>query len=177
MVAVTDSAKQAIDLSLGLAAVMIFWLGLMRIAQDSGLVTTIARTLAPVMRRLFPDIPDDHPAMGQMMMNMTANFLGLGNAATPFGLKAMHTLQSLNPKSDTASNAMCMFLAINTSSVQLIPVSAIAYLVAAGSQDPTAIVLSSILATSVSTTVGVTSAWIMQSRHRGRAQSWIGEKS
>ena len=112
---------------------MALWLGVMRLAERAGLIQQLARGLRPVMRRLFPDVPPDHPAMGSMLMNMAANMLGLGNAATPLGLRAMRDLETLNPHPGTATNAMCTFLAINTSSVQLIPTTAIAILVAAGS--------------------------------------------
>ncbi len=150
-----DGAKTAVTIALGLIGLMALWLGLMRLAERCGLVQRIARGLRPVMRRLFPDVPPDHPAMGSMLMNMAANMLGLGNAATPLGLRAMRDLESLNPRPGVASNAMCTFLAINTSSVQLIPVTAIALLAAAGSQNPSAIVGTALMATICSTAVGI----------------------
>lgn len=155
--AVTDSAKFGFEIALGLAGIMALWLGVMGVASASGLIDKIARLLRPIMRWLFPEVPPDHPAMGAMVLNISANMLGLANAATPFGLQAMKELQKLNTHVHTASNAMCTFLAINTSSVQLIPATAIALLAANGSAQPTAIILSSIIATSVSTLVGIVS--------------------
>jgi spore maturation protein A len=153
--AVTDSAKTAFELALGLTGIMAFWLGLMKIAEDAGLVQLIARVLRPLMTRLFPDVPADHPAMGAMLLNMAANMLGLSNAATPFGLRAMEALETLNPNPGTATDAMCTFLAINTSSIQLIPTTAIAFLAAAGSTQPTAIITTALLSTTCSTIAGV----------------------
>lgn len=153
--AVTDSAKHGFEVALGLAGVMSLWLGIMNIAMASGLVSALSRAMRPVMRRLFPDVPEDHPAMGAMMMNIAANMLGLANAATPFGLQAMQELQKLNTHVHTATNSMCTFLAINTSSVQLIPATAIAFLAASGSAHPTSIIISSLIATTVSTVVAL----------------------
>src|SRR5438034_2658935 len=137
---------------------MALWLGLMRLAERAGLVQRIAYGLRPLMQRLFPEVPPDHPAMGSMLMNMAANMLGLGNAATPLGLRAMRDLESLNPRPGVASNAMCTFLAINTSSVQLIPATAIAILAAAGSARPTVIVGTAFFATLCAASVAVISA-------------------
>ena len=124
--AVTDAlmsnADTAVELSMGLIGMMALWLGLMKIAEEAGLVKLIGNALKPAMKFLFPDVPKDHPAMGSMVMNIAANILGLGNAATPLGIKAMKELKDLNEEKDTASNAMCMFLAINTSSVTLVAV-------------------------------------------------------
>lgn len=153
--AVTDSAKLGFEVALGLAGIMTLWLGIMGIASESGLVNHLARALQPIMRRLFPEVPTDHPAMGAMLLNIAANMLGLANAATPFGLQAMKELQRLNTHVHTASNAMCTFLAINTSSVQLIPATAIAMLAANGGINPSSIIFSSLVATSVSTIVGL----------------------
>jgi spore maturation protein SpmA len=133
--------------ALPLVGIMALWLGVMRLAERAGLVSLLARALRPIMRRLFPDVPPEHPAMGSMLMNIAANMLGLGNAATPLGLRAMKDLETLNPRPGTATNAMCTFLAINTSSVQLIPVTAIAILAANSSANPSAIVGTSIMAT------------------------------
>ena len=155
--AVTDSAEQGFNVALSLAGIMSLWLGLMNIASESGLVKRLARLMQPIMRRLFPEVPVDHPAMGAMIMNISANMLGLANAATPFGLQAMKELQTLNIHVHTASNSMCTFLAINTSSVQLIPVTAIAFLGANGSLHPTSVIISSLIATSVSTLVALVS--------------------
>ena len=153
-----DGAKTAVTIALGLIGIMALWLGLMRLAERAGLVQRIAYGLRPLMQRLFPEVPPDHPAMGSMLMNMAANMLGLGNAATPLGLRAMRDLISLNPRPGVASNAMCTFLAINTSSVQLIPATAIAILAAAGSARPTAIVGTAFFATLCAATVAVLSA-------------------
>src|SRR5207247_9523718 len=144
---VCDCSKTASTIALGLIGIMAVWLGLMRLAERAGLVQRIARGLRPIMRRLFPDVPPDHPAMGSMVMNMSANMLGLGNAATPLGLRAMRDLETLNPRAGVATNAMCTFLAINTSSVQLIPATAIAILAASVSTRPTAIVGTTLLST------------------------------
>ena len=153
--AVTDSAKLGFEVALGLTGIMALWLGIMGIAAESGLVKSMARFLQPVMSRLFPEIPVDDPAMGAMVFNIAANMLGLGNAATPFGLQAMKELQRLNIHVHTASNAMCTFLAINTSSIQIIPATAIAFLAANGSLHPSSVVFSSMVASSVSTFVAI----------------------
>jgi spore maturation protein SpmA len=157
-----DGAKTAVTIALGLIGIMALWLGVMRLAERAGLVQRIAHGLRPIMRRLFPDVPPEHPAMGSMLMNMAANMLGLGNAATPLGLRAMRDLERLNPRPGVASNAMCTFLAINTASVQLIPATAIALLAAAGSARPTAIVGTALLATLCAATVAITSAKILE---------------
>jgi spore maturation protein A len=144
--AALDSAGKAVTLSLGLAGVMTLWLGLMRVAEEAGLVRGLARVARPVMRRLFPEVPADHPAMGAMLMNISANVLGLGNAATPFGVKAMQALESLNPRPGTATDAQALFCALNTASVQLVPASVIALRAAAGSRAPGEIIGATILA-------------------------------
>lgn len=149
-------------IALPLVGVMALWLGLMRVAERAGLVQALARALRPVMRRLFPEVPVDHPAMGSMVMNMAANMLGLANAATPLGLRAMRDLETLNPHPGTATNAMCTFLAINTSSIQLIPTTAIAILASQGAKDPTAIVGTALIATTCSTIAGVGAVKWMQ---------------
>lgn len=151
-----ESCKTAVmTIALPLAGVMALWLGVMRLADKSGLMHAVARALRPLMTRLFPDVPADHPAMGSMIMNMSANMLGLANAATPLGLRAMQDLEKLNPRPGTATNAMCTFLALNTSSVQLIPASAVAILAAAGSVQPTAIIGTALVATTCSTLAGL----------------------
>ena len=157
-----DGAKTAVTIALGLIGVMALWLGVMRLAEGAGLIQRLARGLRPVMRRLFPDVPSEHPAMGAMLMNMAANMLGLGNAATPLGLRAMRDLETLNSHPGAATNAMCTFVAINTSSVQLIPTTAIAILVAAGSKNPTAIVGTSLLATLCAATVAITTVKLLE---------------
>jgi len=164
---VTTGAFQMADtavmkIALPLVGIMALWLGLMRLAERSGLVQQLARALRAPMRWLFPDVPENHPAMGSMLMNMAANMLGLANAATPLGLRAMRDLETLNKAPGTATNAMCTFLAINTSSIQLIPATAIAILAANKAQDPTAIVGTALIATTFSTIAGVTTVKWMQ---------------
>lgn len=153
--AVTDSAKLGFEVAIGLTGIMTLWLGIMSIATESGLVAKFALLLKPILKRLFPDVPVEHPAMGAMVMNIAANMLGLANAATPFGLQAMKELQSLNNHAKVATNSMCTFLAINTSSVQLIPATAIAFLAANGSTSPSSVIFSSLVATSISTLVAL----------------------
>ncbi len=151
-----EECKTAVmTIALPLAGVMALWLGLMKIAEKSGLVNLLARALRPLLRWLFPDVPANHPAMGSMVMNMAANMLGLSNAATPLGLRAMQDLEKLNPRPGTATNAMCTFLAINTSSIQLIPATTVAILAAAGSKNPTVIIGTAFFATCCSTIAGV----------------------
>lgn len=160
--AVTDAimsyADTGVELALGLIGMMSLWLGIMKIAEKSGLILLIGKALRPVMKFLFPEVPEDHPAMGSMVMNISANILGLGNAATPLGIKAMKELQELNDDKETASNSMCMFLAINTSSVTLIASSVIAYRLSAGSKNPTEIIGHTIIATLASTIAAVIAA-------------------
>jgi len=151
-----------VDVALPLVGIMALWLGIMRLAERAGLVAVLARALRPLLRRLFADVPPDHPAMGSMLMNMAANMLGLGNAATPLGLRAMKDLESLNPRPGTATNAMCTFLAINTSSIQLLPVTAIAILAANRATDPTAIVGTALVATACAATSAVTMAKLLE---------------
>lgn len=150
--AAISMAKVAVEISIGLIGIMALWLGIMKIAEASGLIRIIARGLRPITVRLFPDVPEDHPAIGSIVLNMSANMLGLGNAATPLGLKAMEELQELNPQKDTATNAMVMFLAINTSSVQIIiPATVVALMGVAASQ----IFITTILATLASTITAI----------------------
>jgi len=144
-----------VGIAIPLSAVMMMWLGVMRLAEKSGMIQLISKALRPIMTRLFPDVPDDHPAMGAMIMNMAANMLGLGNAATPLGLKAMQQLDALNPHKGVATNAMCTFLAINTSSVTLIPATTIGILSSAGVTNPYQIIAPAILATACSTIVAI----------------------
>ena len=150
-----DSSKTAFEISLGLTGVLSLWLGVMKIGENSGLINALARFLSPVFCRLFPDIPKGHPVMGSIFMNMSANMLGLDNAATPMGLKAMKELQELNPKKDTASNPMIMFLVINTSGLVIIPISIMVYRAQMGAAQPTDIFIPILLSTFISTLVGV----------------------
>ncbi len=156
--AAIDYAKTAVTIALGLIGIMALWLGVMKIAEEAGLIKLIARAVKPITKFLFPDVPQDHPAMGSMIMNISANVLGLGNAATPFGLKAMEELEELNPKKGVASDAMIMFLAINTAGLTLIPATAIAIRAAAGSSDPTIIIGTSIFGASCATLTGIAMA-------------------
>ena len=150
--AAIDMAKTAVEIAIGLIGIMALWLGTMKIAEESGLIRIIARAIRPITIRLFPDVPEDHPAIGSIILNMAANLLGLGNAATPLGLKAMEELQDLNPEKETATNAMCTFLAINTSSIQLIlPATVVALMGAAANQ----IFITTILATGLSTIAAI----------------------
>ena len=158
MLAVTTHSKLAFNLVLSLGGIMTFWLGLMKIAEDAGIIDSLAKLTTPALKKIFPDIPKDHPVLGTISLNIIANVLGLGNAATPFGLKAMEELETLNPTPKLATNDMCMFLAINTSSVQLIPTTALALLTDAGSIAPNIIIMSSLLATFVSTVVAIIAA-------------------
>jgi spore maturation protein SpmA len=151
-------AGTAVQISIGLIGIMALWLGIMKIAETAGLIAVIARMLRPVTRRLFPDVPSEHPAMGSMVMNISANMLGLGNAATPFGLKAMEELDKLNPDKGTATNAMITFLAINTAGLTLIPASAIAVRAAAGSTDPALIIGTAFFGSLCATTAGIIAA-------------------
>ena len=148
-------AETAVTIAIGLIGIMTVWMGIMRLAERSGFVHLIARVMRPVLRWLFPEVPHDHPAMGSMVMNIAANMLGLINAATPLGLRAMRDLEKLNPHPGTATNAMCTFLAINTGSVQLIPITAIGVLAAAGSVAPYSIVGTALLATCFSSAAGL----------------------
>jgi spore maturation protein A len=165
--AVTEAAitmsKVAVEISIGLIGIMALWLGIMKIAEESGLIKIIARGLRPITLRLFPDVPEDHPAIGSIVLNMAANMLGLGNAATPLGLKAMEELQELNPQKDTATNAMVMFLAINTSSVQLIvPATVVALMGVTASQ----IFITTILATLASTITAIIAVRVLEKMKR-----------
>jgi spore maturation protein SpmA len=168
-------AATAVNIALGLIGIMALWLGVMKIAEEAGLIKIIARVVRPITKRLFPDVPTEHPAMGAMIMNISANMLGLGNAATPFGLKAMEELNKLNPKKDTASNAMCTFLAINTAGLTFIPAQAIAVRAAAGSSDPAIIIGTTIFGAFSAFVFGVTSAKIMEkfSGGKGELSTWF----
>lgn len=163
--AVFDGAKTGVTVSFGLISIMVFWLGIMRIAEDAGLVKKLARLLKPVVRLLFPSVPPDHPAMGYIMSNMSANILGLGNAATPMGIKAMQELQKLNPKKEQATAAMCTLLAINTASITLIPTTIIAYRLSMGSVNAAEIVGTTLMATAIATIAAILIDKWYQRRH------------
>ncbi len=145
--AITDTSKTAFEMSLGLTGIMAFWLGIMKIGENGGAIKILARVINPFFSRLFPDIPKDHPAMGSIVMNYAANMLGLDNAATPLGLKAMNSLQEINPNKEVASNAMIMFLTLNTAGFTIIPVSIIAFRAAAKAANPTDIFIPLLIAT------------------------------
>jgi len=153
-----DAAKSSVTLAIGLIGVMTLFLGLMKVAEAGGLLTIIARLLRPLMVRLFPEVPADHPAMGAMILNFSANVMGLGNAATPFGIRAMQELDRLNPTPGTATNSMALFLAINTSSITLLPTGVIALRASAGSTDPAAIMPTTLFATACSTLAAIVAA-------------------
>jgi spore maturation protein SpmA len=157
-----DSASGAVELAIGLVGAMTLFLGLMKVAEAGGLLTIIARVIRPLMTRLFPEIPADHPAMGAMILNMSANALGLGNAATPFGIRAMQELDKLNIRPGTATNSMALFLAINTSSITLLPTGVIAIRAAAGSADPAAILPSTLFASICATTFAILITFFLQ---------------
>ena len=156
--AMVESAAGAVELAIGLVGVMTLFLGLVKVAEAGGMLKILARLIRPLMVRLFPDVPPEHPAMGAMILNMSANALGLGNAATPFGIRAMQELDKLNPRHGTATDAMALFLAINTSSVTLLPTGVIALRAAAGSTDPAGILPTTLFATIGSTLAAITAA-------------------
>jgi spore maturation protein A len=162
-----DSAKTAVEISIGLVGVMALWLGIMKIAERAGLISLLARMIAPVTRLLFPKVPTDHPAMGAMIMNISATMLGLNNAATPLGIKAMEELQELNDDKETATDAMVMFMAMNTAGIQFIPATTIAVLAAAGARQPTAIIGSTLVATTIGMIGAVIAARLLQPWFRG----------
>ena len=168
MAALTEAsftaAESAVTLAIGLIGAMALWLGIMKVAESAGMMRFIARLIRPVMSRLFPEIAPNHPAMSAMVMNMAANALGLGNAATPMGLKAMAELNKLNPSPGTATPAMCLFLAINTSSVTLLPLGVITVRASAGATNPAAILLPSIIATIISTAVAIVASKVLARR-------------
>ena len=168
-----DASKSSVmDIALPLTGVMVFFMGLIKKKKKAGAINFLARLLNPFMKRLFPGVPDKHPAMGQMVMNFSANMLGLDNAATPFGLKAMESLQTLNPQKETASNAQIMFLVLHTSGLTLIPLSIIAYRAGAGSVNPTSVLM---LATSVATVASILITGMYQRLKFDRVLiAWLG---
>lgn len=171
-----ETAESAVmKIALPLVGIMAIWLGIMRLAERSGLVNLLARGLRPLLRRLFPDVPPDHPAHGAMVMNMAANMLGLGNAATPLGLRAMTLLNQLNPRPGVATNAMVTFLAINTASIQLVPTTAIAILAVAGAKSATAIVPTAFLATCCACVSGVLMSKLLERLPLFRAERYGGD--
>lgn len=166
--AAVEGAKEAGLLCVSLIGAYALWLGVLNVAKEAGLIEALAKRMRFVIRRLFPDVPPDSEASGYMTLNIVANMLGMGNAATPFGLKAMKELQSLNKKKKEASDAMCMLLIINASSVQLLPLTVIALRSAAGSAAPAEIVLTALLSTTVTTGVAIIAGKIWQGLKRCR---------
>jgi spore maturation protein A len=175
--AAIDFANTAVEIAIGLIGVMALWLGLIKIAEEAGLVKVLTRLLAPITKRLFPDVPSDHPAIGAIIMNTAANMLGLSNAATPMGLKAMEELNKLNPKAGTATNAMVTFLAINTGGLILIPATAIAVRAASGSANPGIIIGTAIFGAGCATIIGVLASKILQRLPRYKRELQDKEKS
>ncbi|GAB6100764.1 nucleoside recognition domain-containing protein [Halanaerocella petrolearia] len=153
--AILQSAEDSVEIVIKLIGPMSLWLGLMKVAEEAGLTELLAKLFRPLAKILFPKVPKDHPAMGAIMMNLAANLLGLGNSATPLGIKAMNKLQELSSRQETASDAMCTFLVINTSSVTLIPSTILALRIGAGSSYPTEIIGTTLFATTCSTLVGL----------------------
>ena len=163
--ALFDSSKTAFEIALGLTGVMALWLGVMKIGERAGMLELLTRGLAPLFRRLFPEVPPNHPALGAMTMNMGANMLGLDNAATPLGIKAMQELQTLNPSKDTASDAQILFLVINTASVTLLPVTIFTYRAQLGAADPTDVFVPLLITTYIGTLVGLFVTGFFQKLH------------
>ncbi|TFH01130.1 MAG: nucleoside recognition protein [Calditrichales bacterium] len=166
--AALKGAGTAVEIAIGLIGIMALWLGVMKVAEAAGLTKLIARGVRPITRWLFPNIPSDHPAVGAMIMNIAANMLGLSNAATPLGLKAMEELDKLNPNKGEATDDMCTFLVINTSAITLIPATAIAIRASLGSSNPQMIIIPSVIAASCATIVGLTTVKLIQAFNRKR---------
>jgi spore maturation protein A len=160
--AAIDSAKTAVEIAIGLVGIMTLWLGIMKVAEEAGLVATLGRAMRPLIKLLFPEVPPDHPANGAIVMSIAANMLGLNNAATPFGIRAMEELQTLNADKETATNPMVTFMAINTAGVQLIPSTMIGVLAAAGAQNPTAIIAPGLVATGIGTIAAIVACKVLQ---------------
>jgi spore maturation protein A len=173
--AALEAANTGVEIAIGLIGVMALWLGVMKIAEEAGLTKVLARIVRPITSWLFPKIPSDHPAIGAMIMNIAANMLGLSNAATPLGLKAMEELDKLNPNKGEATDDMCTFLVLNTSAITLIPATAIAIRASLGSQNPQMIIVPSILAATCATIVGVTTVKLIQ-RFNKRKNAKVEDK-
>ncbi len=157
-----DGAQQAVTLAIGLVGVLSLWLGLLKIAERAGLIEKLARAARPIFRPLFSEVPDGHPAISAMLLNIAANALGLGNAATPLGIKAMEELEKLNPEKGRATNAQALFLAINTASIQIVPTTVIALRASAHSSDPAVILVPTLLATGCALVVAIVSAKLLE---------------
>jgi spore maturation protein A len=172
--ALLEAARMTVvDICIPLIGTMALWLGLLNVAKDAGMIDAFARAMRPLMRWLFPEVPDGHPAHGAMLMNFSANMIGLDNAATPLGLKAMEELQSLNPVKDTATNSMAQFLAINCGSITLIPFTIISYRYISGSKDPAGIIGGTLIASAASVIAGVTAARILAKRYPVPAEAVV----
>ncbi len=169
--AAIKAANTAVEIAIGLIGIMALWLGVMKVAEEAGLTKVLARMVKPITRWLFPSIPSEHPAIGAMIMNIAANMLGLSNAATPLGLKAMEELDKLNPNKGEATDDMCTFLVLNTSAITLVPATAIAIRASLGSQNPQMIIIPAILAATCATIVGITTVKLIQSFNRKRAKA------
>jgi spore maturation protein A len=170
-----ESASTAVTIAIGLVGIMTLWLGMMRVAEAAGLVSVLGRALRPVLRRLFPEVPPEHPAAGAIVLAVAANMLGLNNAATPLGIKAMEELQALNPEKDTATNPMVTLMAVTTTGVQLIPASMLGVLAAAGSTNPTAIIAPTLVATFIGTVAAVAAARMLQRFYPQATASSVAE--
>jgi spore maturation protein A len=157
-----DAAASSVTIAINLIGIMALWLGIMKIAEDSGLMAIVAKGLAPILKRLFPDVPAGHPAMASMTMNLAGNMLGLGNAATALGLRAMEDLEKLNDHPGVATNAMCTFLTLNTAGLQLVPATVIGILASAGSKDPTVIIGTTMAATFAALVCGIAAVKILE---------------
>lgn len=165
--AILEAASDAITLVIGLLGLISFWSGLMEIAERAGLTDLLARMLRPITKRLFPDVPPDHGAMGAIILSISANILGIGNAATPLGIRAMEKLDELDHEPGTATDAMCTFVALTTSSLTIIPITVIALRAAAGSQDPAKVIAPTLIATSFSTLAAIMTDWAWRRIRRG----------
>ncbi len=174
---IVSSANGAVEKVIGLIGIMTLWLGMAKVAEESGLLKRMTDLIYPVIKFLFPSLPKGHPAMGCILMNICANMMGFGSAATPFGLKAMKELQELNEDKSTASEGMCTFLAINTSSVTLIPTTLIAMRAASGSANPSEIVGTTLFATSCSTAVAIIADAIFRAKNKRKKQAEIAHKN
>lgn len=166
--AVTEGIRSSVDMMIGISGIIIFWSGMMSIAEHSGMVERLGRIIYPLLRYLFPTIPENHPSIGAITMVLSANALGLSNAATPLGLRAMEALNTLNPNPGEASDDMCMLVTLNASSIQILPTSTIGFLAMYGCDNPASLLIPATCATLVSTTVGIMSVWVARRIARRR---------
>ncbi len=173
--AAIDYAGLAVEISVSLIGIMCLWLGLMKLAEESGLIVLISKAIKPITKRLFPGIPPEHPAIGSVAMNVSANALGVTNAATPIGIKAMQEMQTLNKHKNIATNAMCTFLAINTAGVQLVPASIIGVLIGAGAQNPTVIIGPTLFATGTALVTAIIAVKILEKIPVFKTENYLEE--